>query len=144
MIEFYVPGKPVPQGGMTAFARGNKVRVVNKSSDQLKNWRALVTLTAAQHFPKPLAGPVCVVVVFSLPRPKSHYGTGRNADVLKASAPSHPTTKPDLDKLVRACLDALSTVAFEDDSQVVSVIARKRYGEASTGISILDSHEVLV
>lgn len=142
MIEFHVPGKPVPQGGMTAFARGNKVRVVNKSSDQLKNWRALVTLTAAKHFPKPLTGQICVVVVFSLPRPKGHYGTGRNADVLKASSPAHPTTKPDLDKLVRACLDALSTVAFEDDSQVVSVIARKRYGQPSTAISILGPDEV--
>jgi crossover junction endodeoxyribonuclease RusA len=39
--------------------------------------------------------------------------------------------RPDLDKLVRAVLDALSEAGvWRDDAQVVSVVARKAYGSA--------------
>ena len=37
--------------------------------------------------------------------------------------------KPDLDKLVRAILDAGSGVAWRDDSQVISITATKRVAE---------------
>jgi len=39
----------------------------------------------------------------------------------------HPTVKPDLDKLIRLVLDALTGVAFQDDAQVCRVEAQKRY-----------------
>lgn len=38
------------------------------------------------------------------------------------------TVKPDLDKCLRATLDALTGIAYEDDSQVVETTVRKRYG----------------
>ena len=38
---------------------------------------------------------------FRFVRPKSHYGTGRNAKKLKPSAPPHHTQKPDATKLLR-------------------------------------------
>ena len=41
---------------------------------------------------------------------------------------SHPSVKPDLDKLVRSCLDSLTGVGFKDDGQVVHVTASKDYG----------------
>lgn len=37
------------------------------------------------------------------------------------------TVKPDIDKLLRASLDALTGIAYEDDSQVVEVQTIKRY-----------------
>ncbi len=39
-----------------------------------------------------------------------------------------PSVKPDLDKLVRATLDALTGVIYQDDGQVVNIIASKVYG----------------
>ena len=39
-----------------------------------------------------------------------------------------PSVRPDLDKLLRAVLDALTNVAYQDDSQVVSVTTVKAYG----------------
>lgn len=39
------------------------------------------------------------------------------------------TVKPDLDKLCRTVLDALTGVAYKDDSQVIGIIANERYGE---------------
>jgi Holliday junction resolvase RusA-like endonuclease len=72
--------------------------------------------------------PIVVDVAFYMPRPKGHYGTGRNAGQIKASAPAFPTVKPDVDKLARAVLDALKTAGiYRDDAQVVDMYPRKRY-----------------
>lgn len=46
----------------------------------------------------------------------------------KTAKQSQPTVRPDLDKLLRAVLDALTNVAYQDDSQVVSVTTAKVYG----------------
>jgi Holliday junction resolvase RusA-like endonuclease len=40
----------------------------------------------------------------------------------------HKTTKPDVDKLMRAVFDALSGVVFEDDAQVVEGSFKKAFG----------------
>lgn len=68
----------------------------------------------------PLDQPVHLRMVFSFPRPKSHYRTGRNSHLLRPGAPSRPSGKPDLDKLARSTCDALSTAAIvRDDARVV-------------------------
>ncbi|GAA1802403.1 hypothetical protein [Nesterenkonia flava] len=44
-----------------------------------------------------------------MPRPKTHYGTGRNAEVIKrACLDQAHIIPPDLDKLMRSTLDGLS------------------------------------
>jgi len=71
--------------------------------------------------------------VFQFVRPKSHY-TAKGA--LRDAAPRH-VGKPDIDKLCRAVLDALTGIAYADDSQVVALDASKVYGPtASTEIFI--------
>jgi len=76
---------------------------------------------------------VCVSVEFIFPRPKGHYGTGRNSQKLKDSAPKYCTSKSngDIDKVVRSTLDALSLTSggciLTDDSLVVCLQALKRY-----------------
>lgn len=67
-------------------------------------------------------------------RPDGHYGTGRNAASLKPGAPARPIVRssnaesaPDVDKLLRACFDALSGVVWRDDAQVTDVVGRKRF-----------------
>jgi hypothetical protein len=68
--------------------------------------------------------------VFRFARPKGHYGSGRNAAVLKPGAPRSPAGKPDLDKVLRSTLDALGEAGcYRDDSQVVAVEAQKAYCE---------------
>lgn len=57
------------------------------------------------------------------------HGSGRVAYVL-ASAARAPASRPDLDKLVRAILDAMTGLAFQDDGQVVALNAGKEYGNA--------------
>lgn len=136
MITFHVAGIPAPQGSKTAMpVRSNgkltgKVNLV-ESSKALQPWRTLVTHQARRAKPKgftPYAGAVRVEVIFRFPRPKGHYGTGRNAGKLKPSAPEHHITKPDVDKTLRAILDGLTAAGiYRDDSQVVEVETFKRY-----------------
>lgn len=71
---------------------------------------------------------ISVEANFVFARPKSHYGTGKNADVRKASAPTMHTSKPDIDKLLRAALDALTIArVWHDDSAVAEVVSVKGY-----------------
>lgn len=122
-------GTPGPQGSKTRNAAG----AMYESSAKVKPWREAVksvALDALAHDDAwtPLDEPVRLEIVFTLPRPKSHYGTGRNAGVLKASAPTHPTGKPDLDKLLRSTQDALKDAGvLRDDSVVTATTATKTY-----------------
>jgi len=91
-------------------------------------WREAVRAETQRVALIPLAGAVSVNVDFYMPRPASHFRTGRNAHLLRDQAPEHPIGKPDLDKLVRAVLDGLTMGgAWKDDSQVVKMDVTKLY-----------------
>lgn len=127
LLDIDVHGTPAPQGSKRHVGRG----IMVESSKKVKPWReavkAAVLLTSDQPQP-PADGPVTVDISFRLARPASHYGTGRNAERLRPTAPQRPTTKPDLDKLIRSTLDALKDVGvYRDDSQVVTIITAKHY-----------------
>lgn len=127
VIEVY--GSPGPQGSKSGFiikskdpaARGRVV--MKESSDKVKPWRQDVK-AAAEIAIEDLAwtlldGPLVVRMVFSFCRPVGHYGSGRNAGVVKQSAPARPAVYPDLSKLVRSTEDALTGTIWRDDSRVV-------------------------
>lgn len=124
-----VHGTPAPQGSKTR----NRAAAMYESSAKVKPWREAVKTAALDALSydicwSPLIEPVRVEVTFTLARPKHHYGTGRNAGVVKASAPQHPTGKPDVDKTTRATLDALTDAGvWRDDSFVTSLTATKAY-----------------
>jgi len=130
-----VAGLPAPQGSKRHVGRG----VMVESSKKVKPWRDAVRgEAAAAMLAQGLArfdGPLQLIVTFYFPRPASHYGTGRNAGVLKASAPAAPAVMPDLSKLVRSTEDALTDAGvWADDSRVVLVEARKRYANPPVSI----------
>lgn len=39
----------------------------------------------------------------------------------------YPTTKPDVDNYVKAVLDASNGILYEDDAQIIELVARKAY-----------------
>jgi crossover junction endodeoxyribonuclease RusA len=131
MISFFVPGVPVPKGSAKAYVNKytGRAQVMQDNREKQKPWASAITLTAMERGVKGTLAPVRVDMVFSMPRPKSHFGSGRNATSIKPSAPLAHTSKPDLDKLIRCVLDALTGVAWHDDSQVVKVVASKGYGD---------------
>jgi Holliday junction resolvase RusA-like endonuclease len=134
-MAFIVYGLPVPQGSKRIF-RGN---VVDMQSERLRTWRQDVAGAAKEAMvgTSPYAEPVDVRLTFWLPRPQAHFGTGRNSDKLKPSAPLAPAKMPDLDKLCRAVLDAMTHIVWNDDAQVVGLTAAKLYadGDFSPGVS---------
>ena len=74
--------------------------------------------------------PVAVICTFYRPHPRTtHYGSGRNADVLKDSAPAYPISAPDASKLWRSFEDALTGVLWHDDARVVSQVIAEEYVE---------------
>jgi Holliday junction resolvase RusA-like endonuclease len=129
MISLYIPGVPVPQGAVKTFIAGGKARGRHSNAKELQDYRARIAMAAraAVGDVPPIDGPVALEVWFFLPRPRSHFGTGRNAGVVKSSAPPCPTTRPDLSHLVRALEDGLTGVLLRDDSVIVAIQAIKEY-----------------
>jgi len=127
-IRFEVRGLPAPEGNLRAGRGGARVRLYHQNSRSLNDWRQAVASAVQAHAPPALwTGPVAVELEFSLPQPKSvptHRGRGKK----RAPVRSWPVSRPDLDKFVRAVLDALTLVVWVDDSQVVSIRASKEYG----------------
>lgn len=128
-LAFYVFGIPGAQGSKRHVGNG----VMVESSKRVKPWRADVVNAARNTVDpdwRPLTGPVWISYSFTFPRPKSHYGTGRNADKLKPNAPTFVTSRQcgDIEKLARSCGDALVAAGIlADDSLIVSLLASKTY-----------------
>ena len=128
VLDVWIPGRPRPQGSMKTFMAGGHAHA--RHSDPTLSHRAHVISTLAENWQRdPLAGAVVVDVVFTFARPKSHYGTGRNADVIKESAPEHHTQPADADKLSRLLLDGLEMAGIvRNDSQVWKLNITKLWG----------------
>ena len=127
LLTFHVAGLPQPQGSAKAYVRGGHA-VITSANANLRPWRAAVTAAAAEaRADAPtIATPVFLNLAFTFPRPAGHYGKRG----LRGTAPEFPAGRPDLDKLVRACADALTDAGvWRDDSQVVEIQASKEYGE---------------
>lgn len=127
-IEVVIPGIPQQQGSMVRSKFGG----IHSANKNLAPWRrdAILAIQSWMGQRPPLLGPLSLTVEFMFNRPASHFGTGRNAGVLKASAPASPSTTPDLDKLLRAVCDSMTQAgAWRDDAQVVRVTASKVYAD---------------
>lgn len=144
MIKFFVPGLPKPGGSKTAMPIRNRATgeyltkngrlIINmvETSDN-KDWKASAKQFAQEATKSlggfsPLTQAVILRITFVMPRPKAHYGSGKNADKLKESAPQHHLQKPDLTKLIRCLEDALTGVLWRDDVQIIGQDCKKEWG----------------
>lgn len=112
-LVFTVPGVAVPKGSRSIY-RGRSV----ESSKRWPDWKTAVAEVAvvarAKEGTRRFADAVALTVTFYLPKPR------------RPRSERH-ITKPDLDKLVRGVCDALTGIVWEDDSQVTTIMASKRY-----------------
>lgn len=143
-IAFTVHGHPEPAGSKRAVPIRRKAgggwvatgqTAVIDDNPKAKGWQSMVADAAVQamidteDLPlEMLEGPLGLAVRFTLKRPKGHFGTGRNANRVKDSAPWWPCVKPDTTKLLRGVEDALTGILWRDDAQVVEQTAVKVYG----------------
>jgi Holliday junction resolvase RusA-like endonuclease len=142
-LVIFIPGWPVPGGSKRAFALRRKdgslvtrpdgapvINVTDDAGERNRQWKQTVAFFAKKAYPwSPLTEPLRVCFRFVMPRLKGHFGSGRNAGVLKPGAPRCPTVKPDVSKLVRAAEDACTGILWADDALIVEQYASKVYGE---------------
>lgn len=129
-INIVVYGLAQPAGSKRAFLpKGSRRPSIVDANKKSRPWKTQVSQAAGQQYSgELLRGPLAVQFKFYVPRPKHHYGSGRNASIVKNSAPTDPTSKPDLLKLARGVEDALTGVVYGDDSQIVHEHLFKQYG----------------
>ena len=134
-IEFTIPGAAAPQGSKRAIRLRTGRTVLVESSSRVKPFRAVAALAATEAWRRPpTADAVGLEIAFRFVRPKSHHKADGS---LRAGAPLTPG-KPDIDKLLRALLDALTGVIYIDDAQVACIWATKEYGaRAETVVSVV-------
>lgn len=134
-------GIPAPQGSKRHVGMGRMI----ESSKALKPWRELIIADCKKlNLPEALDTPVGISLIFCFPRPKNHFN--KKGELL-GKAPKHKTTRPDIDKLTRAVLDALVYGAvIKDDSMVYNISVHKRFcvGKEEPGVSItvMDSSDL--
>ena len=112
MTAFSCEGTPVPQGSMKVI----NGHILHSQGSALAVWRSTIALSARFAGAKPLDGPMGIDVTFRVRRPKT----------VKRD---YPSVAPDLDKYIRACLDALTGICYIDDSQIVDISSKKVYSD---------------
>lgn len=144
LLDVHVNGVPAAQGSKRYLGVGSKGKVrMAEMSKRVEPWRADIRAAVEDAY---MAGistgaytdPIAIDLYFILPRPGSHYRTGANAGKLRDTAPRYPAGRPDLDKLVRAVLDAIGSTGrvWNDDAQVCHVNAWKYYATPDEPVGV--------
>lgn len=140
---FSVKGKPVPKGSTRAFKHAKTGSVINLQTNekQQKLYAAMIKLAFKKAYPDAFSNKCAyhMKVLFKYERPKSHL---TSKGVLRKGAPLHKVTVPDLDKLIRCVKDALTSVIWDDDKQVVSIDANKIYSSVEDDWTIFQIERV--
>jgi Holliday junction resolvase RusA-like endonuclease len=118
--DFEIPWPPTSKG-RPKFVRATGVAYTPAPTRHAEAAiRDLLIARGARLFPRDV--PLRVEVAFYVPRPRS--------------APRRvvmPTHRPDLDQYVKLLLDAATGILWEDDGQIVSVVAKKRFAGGMEG-----------
>lgn len=124
VLDVFVPGHPAPQGSKRYVGHGISVEDNKRTKPWRDDVRSALVLDKGTPEARPLmrfVGAVACTLEFIMPRPKS---------APKRSTPA-ADKKPDIDKLIRAVLDAITSAGvIEDDARIVQLRAKKRLAEA--------------
>ena len=124
MIQFTIPGNTQPQERPRFSRVGKGVRTIDPPKSRA--YKELVKLVAWQNKPsEPIQEPIKLVVDIYIVPPKKYHTKPKQA--LIASGELRPTTKPDLDNLVKGIKDGCSKIIWHDDAQIVEMVVRKFY-----------------
>lgn len=135
LFEIFVPGVPQPAGSKKGFVvkskfTGKHRAVIVDDAKHSRPWKTQISAMVSSAWSGSLLDePLELSVVFTMPRPASHYGTKKGVRYLKSDAPHYHTNKPDATKLLRCAEDALLDVLLKDDSRVARQRVAKVYGE---------------
>lgn len=126
-IEFTIDGEAQAQGRPRA-GKTRYGKTIVYDPDNSRNYKEYVRMVASQHKPtKPLTGclDVEIVVYKTIPKSMAQYKAQEARDGTR-----RPTTKPDIDNVVKGITDAMNSIIYKDDSQIVSLRASKFYSDS--------------
>lgn len=126
IIAFEIEGKAEPQGRPRATKMGAGIRLYDPPKS--KAYKRVVGLKGRSHMAKnhlePYTEPLRVTLRFYFKPPKSY--SKKRLKAIESKQELH-VKKPDSDNLAKAVTDALNTICYKDDSQIVELIIRKEY-----------------
>lgn len=133
ILDLWIPGQPRPKGSMRAIPKrrkdGSLYTGVQNSNPETRVWQDLISweAKAAMKGREPMPGPMIMSAMFYLKRRQAFDG----------QLVEEHTEVPDVDKLLRTVFDALTKIVYQDDCQVVTVVASKAYaGEKGPGLQL--------
>jgi crossover junction endodeoxyribonuclease RusA len=142
VINMFVPGVPQAKGNVRMSASGHYY----DTNRRLKGWLNAIQAKAigemsGRGWPM-LTTPVHVNAVFSFPRPLKHHANNRRDRPIRKDAPMLHAKQPDIDKVIRAVLDAMTGVVYTDDNLVSKIDAIKLWAsdqdDAGVHISVFE------
>lgn len=126
-----IPGKPRGKG-RPRFSRATGRTYTDDATAVYENLVKTMWMTVVG---ERLSGELAVSIEahYAIPqsKPKKMQAAMRDGSV-------RPTTKPDIDNVIKAVLDGLNGVAYADDSQVVALSASKRYSDDPRVVVIVE------
>lgn len=127
-VAFVIPGTPVGKGRPKFARRGNFVTAY--TPEKTASYENLVKVKAEQAMGgRPMIeGPVEVSIRLIVTPPAS-WSQKKQREALEGRI--FPTTKPDIDNVVKGIFDACNEIVWKDDKQAVDVRVVKRYGQVA-------------
>lgn len=120
MINITIPGEPVAKGRPRVTKAG-----ITYTPAKTQGYENLVKMCyMEQGNGKKLEGELQTAIRAYFQIPKS---TSKKKAKLMEEGEIRPTKKPDADNIIKIVLDALNGLAYNDDSQIVSVRVEKFY-----------------
>lgn len=137
MISFIVPGTPVGKGRPKFARRGNFVAAY--TPEKTASYENLVKITAMEAMQgRPVIEGAALVEISLFVTPPESWSEKKKRAALDGDI--FPTSKPDIDNVVKGIFDACNEIVWHDDKQVCDVRIRKRYARiacASVSVSPL-------
>lgn len=129
-ITVRVPGQAIGKGRPRVARRGPHASLY--TPEKTVNYESLVSMAGQEA----MAGADLILVAVSVSisitcQIPASWSKRRQAMALRGEI--LPTTKPDVDNVVKVLFDGLNGIVWKDDVQVVDASARKRYG-ATPGV----------
>jgi Holliday junction resolvase RusA-like endonuclease len=119
-MKIFISGEPIAQPRVKVSTRGGFARAYVDAKHPIHAYKQAIRLAYINSGGEVLEGPVEVRIACWFERPKGHSKKRRQQREPK-------TTKPDLDNVGKAILDALNEIAYNDDGQVFMLTVEKWY-----------------
>nr|WP_175867918.1 RusA family crossover junction endodeoxyribonuclease [Burkholderia diffusa] len=124
--EFTVAGVPIAKGRPRASATPCGIRMHTPKATRRYESAVQAAAKGAMYGEPPFSMPVALTVSIIVPIPKSW---SKRRKQLACDGEIAATKRPDADNVLKAIKDGMNGIVYWDDSQVVSVVLTKAYGE---------------